>query len=87
MTSPTRAQIALAFVVLEALAVISWTASAAGAASVVLLVIATLQVVISSAYFMELGAAHPVLRVAGAVIVFFLALLCLGVAGDVALRQ
>ena len=85
-TPPTGLGLVLTFLVLEALAVISWVASAAGAPTAVMLSISTVMMAISGAMFMELKAAHPALRVIATAVVFFIALLCAGIAGDAALR-
>ena len=53
---------------------------------VVALVIAGIMVVISASVFMDLRWSLPATRLVAALAVLYLALLCLGVAGDVALR-
>lgn len=83
---PSGPLLIITFVVLEALAVVSWAASGAGAPTAVMLSITVVMMAISAAIFMELRSAHPVLRAIAMVLVFFIALLCAGVAGDVALR-
>jgi hypothetical protein len=50
------------------------------------LVIAGIMVALSAIFFMELDRAPPAARIVAVLGVMFLALLCLGVAGDVALR-
>jgi hypothetical protein len=83
---PSGLALILTFLVLEVLAVISWLASAAGAPTAVVLAIATVMMAINAAMFMELKSAHPALRVIATAVVFFIALLCAGIAGDAALR-
>jgi hypothetical protein len=50
------------------------------------LVIAAIMVALSAIFFMELDRAPPAARIVALLGVLFIALLCLGVAGDVALR-
>lgn len=83
---PSGLLLFITFLVLEVLALVSWLASAAGAPTAVMLAIATLMMAINGLVFMELKAAHPALRVIATAVVFFIALLCAGVAGDTALR-
>jgi hypothetical protein len=83
---PSRRALVIAVVAIELLAIVAWLASAAGAPSALLLVVAAIQVAIGGAVFMELGAAHPAVRVAAATLLFMIALLCSGVASDVAMR-
>jgi len=54
--------------------------------AVVALVIAGVMVVISALVFMDLRRSLPVTRLVAVIAVLFIALLCLGVAGDVAYR-
>lgn len=53
---------------------------------VVALVIAGIMVVISASVFMDLRSSLPATRLVAVLAVLFLALLCLGVAGDVGFR-
>ena len=53
---------------------------------VVALVIAGIMVVVSASVFMDLRSSLPATRLVAVLAVLFLALLCLGVAGDVAFR-
>lgn len=83
---PSGLALIVTFLVLEGLAIVSWVASAAGAPTAVYIAIAVVMTVVSASFFMELKAAHPLIRVLAMVVLFFVALLCAGVAGDVALR-
>lgn len=83
---PGPRALVIAFLALELLAVLSWIVSSLGAVTVIVLAIAVVQAVVSLTVFMELRSAHPVLRVTAAIVVFFIALLCAGMAGDAALR-
>ncbi len=86
MTQPSQRALVVALVAIELLAVIAWSVSAAGAPGVILILIAAIEVAIGAAVFMELAAAHPAVRVAALALLFMIALLCSGVAGDVAMR-
>jgi heme/copper-type cytochrome/quinol oxidase subunit 4 len=83
---PSGFLLVVTFVVLEGLAVLNWAVSAAGAPTAVLLAIAMVQAIVSGFVFMELKSAHPAFRVIAVVVVFFIVLLCTGVAGDVSMR-
>jgi hypothetical protein len=54
--------------------------------SIVALVIAGIMVMVSASVFMDLRSSQPATRLVAVLAVLFLALLCLGVAGDVAFR-
>jgi hypothetical protein len=54
--------------------------------SIVALVIAGIMVVLSASLLMDLRSSLPVTRLVAVLAVLFLALLCLGVVGDVAFR-
>jgi caa(3)-type oxidase subunit IV len=83
---PSAPALIVTFLVLEVLAIVSWVSSAAGAPTAVYLAIAVVMMIVSATFFMELKSAHPLLRVMATTVLFFVLLLCAGVAGDVALR-
>lgn len=83
---PGRRALLVAFLVLEVLALVSWGVSSLGAVTAVVLAIASVQAAVSAAIFMELWSAHPVHRAAFGLVLFFIVLLCAGIAGDAALR-
>jgi caa(3)-type oxidase subunit IV len=76
----------LTFVLLVALAALSWIASSLGTGTAVALAIAAAKALAIALVFMELAIGHAVDRVIAAVAVLFVVLLCAGALGDVAFR-
>ena len=79
-------RLVITFIALVVLALASWLASAAGTGSALALAIAGIKALLIGLVFMELSHAHTVPRVIALTSLLFVALLCAGIAVDVALR-
>jgi caa(3)-type oxidase subunit IV len=87
MTSPpTGRALVVTYLALVALAAASWLAAELGTGAAIALAIAAAKVAAIGGVFMELGAAHATDRIAVAIAVLFVLLLCAGAVADVALR-
>jgi caa(3)-type oxidase subunit IV len=80
-------RLALTFLALVVLAIVSWVLADAGAPTVVALVIAAVKAILIGLVFMELSHAHIVPRTIAIVMILFIALLISGVMTDVDLRR